>query len=796
MKVLKTTLKFITIIILLIIVLFFIYWINEKPKYKGKLKLKGLTEKVEVYFDNIGVPHIYANNQEDAYITLGYVHAQDRLWQMEAMRRIAAGRLSEIFGEDFIETDKFFLTMGIDEAAKKTIAKIDKESQAYKLSLAYLKGINQFIDEGSTPIEFSLIGITKEHYTINDIYNVFGYMSFSFSMAQKTDPLLSNLKTKLAKSYLDELAISVDPNTSTIPIYNINNDDQNQFVSKINTIVDNLPIPPFIGSNAWVIGSQKTANGKVIFNNDPHIAYSQASVWYQSHIVCPDFELYGFNLALTPFSLLGHNRQFAYGLTMFENDDIDFYAEDVNENNKLKYLIGSEYKTFSTKHKSIKVKNSKDINFSYKTSIHGPIMNNFIGFDKSNKAIAMDWIYTKFDNQMLEATYEITHSNSLDKFKKGVSKIVAPGLNVMYGDTNGNIAWFAGAKLYSHINNVNTNFILDGSNDLDDKLTYIDFKDNPQSINPPWNYVYSANNQPDKILDSIYYPGYYLSEDRAKRITDVLNNLNGIKVGDMKHLITDVTSSKVPHFIQIILTNINIDELNETEKTAFHILESWKGNFDLNEIAPTIYTKFKYLFLKNVFKDEMEENSFNQFMGTHLVKHQYNKQLESDYSIWNDNINTELQEDKHYIINKSFKDAVKQLEMQFNTPIDTWTWNKVHTVTHIHPITNKAKFLSKYLNVGPFPISGTNEVLNNQLFTLNEEGLYKVTGGPSTRRIVDFNDVENNSYAILPTGQSGNPFSKHYKDQAQKFVVGKFYNMLLNKEIIQLSEDKLIFSPK
>jgi penicillin amidase len=796
MKIIKTTLKLLIALILLITIGLFFYWSHLKPTYNGNLVLQNISEPVEVYFDNIGVPHIYANKQVDAYTALGYVHAQDRLWQMELIRRIGAGRLSEILGKDLIETDKFFLTMGIDSAADRVISQLDKNSETYKLTMAYLNGINQFIDKGPTPIEYTLVKVKKEHFTIKDIYNVFGYMSFSFAMAQKTDPFLSKLQGKLDKVYIDELSISTDPNTTMIPVYNLDSENDNNFISKLDNIMETLPISPFIGSNAWVIGAEKTAKGKVIFNNDPHIKYSQPGVWYQSHIVCPDFELYGFNLALTPFSLLGHNHDFAYGLTMFENDDIDFYAENTTENDKTTYEVDGVIKKFDFTTKTIQVKDALAVELTIKTSIHGAIMNEFIGYEDSKKDIAMDWIYTKLPNQMLEATYEITHATSLETFKQGVSKIVAPGLNVMYGDSQDNIAWFAAGKLYTHNSGADTHFVLDGANGLDDKLTYIDFKNNPQAINPPSNYVYSANNQPSKIQDSILYPGYYLPEDRAKRITDVLDDLNTISTTEMKSLITDVTSSKAPDLVKIILDNIDEENLADNEIYAYKILQAWKGDFNVNKVAPTIYTKFKYLFLKNIFKDELGEEAFEQFLNTHIVKHQYNKQIENKFSVWSDDITTKQIEDKKQIITKSFKEAIPLLEDQLGDMINEWTWDKVHIVEHSHPIGDKVNALHDLFNVGPFAINGSNEVLNNQIFHLNSKGVYKVTAGPSTRRIVDFSDVENNSFAIIPTGQSGNPFSKHYKDYAEKFVNGEFYKMLLNKDTIQQSEDKLIFKIK
>ncbi len=798
MRIVKKIAIFILSIIVILIVSLFFYKQHLKPTYKGNLKLKNISEKVEVFYDSIGVPHIYAQNQKDAYVALGYVHAQDRLWQMELVRRIASGRLSELFGKQkngvsFLDKDKFFLTLGITDKAKETIKLLDTTTQSYKLTKAYLDGINQFIDQGPTPLEFTLIGVEKEKYELLDVYNVMGYMAFSFANAHKTDPLLTNIKAKLDKTYLDELDIKVDTSATLIPSYPEGQIYTDNLVTSIDKIMDGLPIPPFIGSNAWVVGSSKTLSNKVILTNDPHIGFSQPSVWYQAHIVCPDHEMYGFNLALYPFPHLGHNRNYAYGLTMFENDDIDFYREEVNPNNKDEYLRQGEYVPFEIRQEVIKIKGGTTELFNVKVSKHGPIMNDFLVLDDKTQPIAMDWVYTKLDDEVLEGSYKLSHATNLAEFKEGVKKIHAPGLNVMYGDAKDNIAWFAAGKLYEHDNNVSTKFILDGTND--GMLTYLNFEQNPQAVNPPEGYVYSANNQTDQIAGN-YYPGYYLPEDRAKRIVNNLDKASNITIDDMKNLVNDVTSSALPDVIPEILANINLKTLKGNEILAYKILRNWDYSFELNQVAPTIYTKFKYEFIKNTFKDELGAQYFEQFLSTNLFLRQYSKQILRKTSVWSDDVNTKnIIENKQYNIIKSFRETVKFLENQHGNLINKWTWDKVHTVEYKHPIGDALSFLNINFNVGPFPTSGSNEVLNNQMFDINGTGLYNVDSGPSTRRIIDFSNVEN-SLAIIPTGQSGNVFSKHYKNQAQHYLDGKFFKMLLNKGVIQKSVDKLVISPK
>ena len=399
----KSLLKIIKIQVLACVSIFVVAWLYSRslqPTYNGELSLTNLSENVVVHFDDNGVPHINAQSQKDDYTALGYVHAQDRLWQMELIRRIAPGRLSELFGKDLLETDIFFSGLGIEEAAAIAINKLDKNSETYLLAQAYLNGVNQYIEKGKTPLEFSLVGVQKEKYTIKDIYNVFGYMSFSFAIAHKTDPLLTEIKEKLGDVYLDEL-LSSHPENLTINRTDSISKLHAKFSKSVSLIMDKMPVSPLIGSNSWVIGADKTKNGKVIFANDPHIGFSQPSVWYQNHIKTPDFEMYGFNLALMPFPLLGHNRKYAYGLTMLANDDLNFYTEENNPNNSSEYKAKEGFKKYEVLTKTIKIKDAADTTFQVKISQHGPIMNGLIKHIDEKQPIAMNWIYTKLKNEML-----------------------------------------------------------------------------------------------------------------------------------------------------------------------------------------------------------------------------------------------------------------------------------------------------------------------------------------------------------------------------------------------------------
>ena len=794
MKTRKKVLLIVLSLLAMIIMALVIYGFYLKPKYEGEVQLNNIQKETTVYFDEFGVPHIYASNSKDGMEALGYVHAQDRLWQMELMRRIAPGRLSEIFGSVALKNDKFFAGLGIEEASAVAIAKLNKNSPSYQLTMAYLDGINQYIDEGKTPIEFSLLGIQKAKFTIKDVYNIFGYMSFSFAMAQKTDPLLTDIRNKYGMNYLKDFGIDGSFNTTRIKNAKEQPQEYIAIANSVASLLDQSPIPPFVGSNSWVIAPQKTKNGKVIFANDPHIGFSQPGTWYEAHIVTPDFELYGCYLAGTPFPLLGHNREYAYGLTMFENDDIDLYQEENNPYDSSKYRTPSGFSKYDTRKKTIKVKDSADVVLNLKVSRHGPIMNDMIDGLSKDKPVAMSWIYTQQPIQILDAVYMLSHAKSKDDFHKGVALIAAPGLNVMYGDAKGNVAWWATGKLYKHNEGVNSNFILDGTTGKDDITEYLDFSKNPSAENPTWNYVYSANNQPEPI-EGFLYPGYYLPEDRAKRITQLLDPKSNWDKESVSKMIIDNTSIVAPEVVKSLISNVNYNLLSKDEKEAIVILKSWKGSADLNDVAPTIYNKWIYFYLKNTFEDELGVANFKQFLATHIMKQMVAKQIANENSLWWDNIASKrVKETRSQILSKSFKEAISSLKKQLGNSVYSWTWNRVHVLEHQHPL-GKVAALRRIFNVGPFEVSGTNEVINNQYFDYTDDAKYVVKGGPSTRRIIDFSDIEN-SWSILPTGQSGNPMSSHYSDQAELYNAGKFRKMKLNKAEIVKTSTKLVFKAK
>ncbi|MEO1449824.1 MAG: penicillin acylase family protein, partial [Bacteroidota bacterium] len=258
---------------------------DAAPDYDADRALPGLAAEVEVLYDAHGIPHIYAENERDAYRALGYIHAEERLFQMELIRRVAAGRLAEILGPDLVETDAFFRTIGLHVQAEKMAEdfRIENDVLYVQAATAYLEGINTFIEKGATPAEFAILGIPKAPFTDVDLFNVAGYMAFGFAAGFKIDPVLERLYQTHGQAYLNDLSIDYRPGTQIIPTHRPDTTQSKPTLSAaVHKALEKLPIPLLVGSNGWVIGGTKTADGQVIFANDPHIGYSQPAVWFEA----------------------------------------------------------------------------------------------------------------------------------------------------------------------------------------------------------------------------------------------------------------------------------------------------------------------------------------------------------------------------------------------------------------------------------------------------------------------------------------------------------------------------------
>ncbi|WP_299461416.1 penicillin acylase family protein [uncultured Microscilla sp.] len=842
---------------------------STKPKYTGKITLEGLQKTAKIHYDKHGVPHIGADNMEDAYFALGYAHAQDRLFQMDLMKRMGSGRLSEFFGKKTIETDRLMRTLGIAENAKASAAEFRKNPDAphYKATMAYIAGVNQFIKKGKAPAEYTILGVEREELTLEHVYHILGYMGFSFATGHRTDPLLTELNKKLGAKYLKDLRIDTADDSLKIPTYNPSGNDSlpnvntGGIASAIHDIVQQMPVATWFGSNSWVVSGKLTQSGKVLLANDTHIKYAQPSVWFEAHIEYPGFSFYGNHLAGIPFGIVGHTRHHAWGLTMLENDDIDFYTEKLNPQNSNQVWATNKWESLKIRYEVIKVKGGDNIRIRVKTSRHGPIINDVLvnkaeketaaavkpkkekkkGEEKDKKAkktklkapklkigkkkkdkkedkqedktdttakstkatrplpryetpISVYWTFTKFKNKSLEALFNLSHSKSMREVERAVSTIHAPGLNLMYGDKQGNIAWWAVAKLIKRRDSLNSKFFMDGASGKDEPLGFYKFEENPRSINPPSGFVFSANNQPEKMSDGIYYPGYYVPDHRAKRIKSWLTRTQRWNMSKMQVMITDGISAAYPHlsreFAQVLEKDVVLKtsaKKQERYQEAIAQLKDWKGEHTLESVAPTIYYKMLSHVLHKTLKDEMGTTNFNTFMGLFVMRRTIPYLMQNKNSLWWDNATTlTSKETRADIFREAFVQTMNELEQQLGKKVAKWHWKKMHTLEHKHPLGKGGFPLNRMFDVGPYAVMGGLEVINNQAFKLDHTAkAMKVKSGPAMRLIVDFGNIDK-SVSMLPTGQSGNFMSPYYSDQTELFNSGRFRETpMISRDSIQ-----------
>jgi len=774
----KRLLKILIIILAVIVAIAAWYIYNKQPQRSGEVSLNNLKAPVNVRYDERGVPHIQAQNETDMYRTLGYVHAQDRLFQMEMVRRLAQGELAAILGPKLLDTDRLFRTLGIRAHAMTYAAKMDKNTAAFKALVAYLDGINQYQNTHPTPLEFDILGISKRPFTAEDTLSVAGYMAYSFAAAFRTEPVLTYVRDQLGGKYLDVFDLDWHPEgvvPATLTASDWNGLNQLAHISQ-QALADN-GLALFEGSNAWAISGSRTSSGKPLLAGDPHIGFAVPSVWYEAHLSYPGFELYGHHQALNPVASLGHNLDFAWSITMFQNDDIDLIAEKLNPNNHNQVWYQGQWVELQSRSEQIDVKGAEPVTLTLRRSPHGLIINDALDKHIGETPIAMWWAFLETENPILEAFYQLNRADTLAKARAASEKIHAPGLNIVWANALGDIGWWAAAKLPIRPNGVNPSFILDGSSAAADKLGFVPFTANPQEENPARGYIVSANYQP--IVNSgVEVPGYYNLPARGIQLNQYLAN-NSVKWDkqNSQALQLDTGSGYAQRLLKPLLPSIQA-AANADEQALVQLLSNWNGEHNLDDIAATIFNQLVYQLAYEAMGDEMGEGFFGTLIKTRAIDFALPRLAGDPNSPWWDNRTTLVIEDRTTIVALAWQASLEHLRSTFGTNTANWQWGKAHTLTHGHPL-GQQKPLDKLFNVGEFAAPGGHETPNNLSHKIGPAP-WSVAYGPSTRRLIDFADPSQ-SLGINPVGQSGVLFDQHYQDQAQSYIDGQYHKQHFNE---------------
>ena len=755
------------------------YLYSKQPTRQGQVELGNLQGSVTVRYDERGVPHIRAENETDLYRALGYVHAQDRLFQMEAMRRLARGELAEVLGPKLLDTDKLFRSLRIRERAASYVAGLDKQSPAWKALQAYLDGINQYQDSHATPIEFDVLGIPKRPFTAEDSISVAGYMAYSFAAAFRTEPLLTYVRDQLGADYLNVFDLDWQPkgvlakgHASSAPALAAEDWKDLNTLARVSqqALIDN-GLPQFEGSNAWVIAGSHSKSAKPLLAGDPHIRFSVPSVWYEAQLSAPGFELYGHHQALVPFAFLGHNLDFGWSLTMFQNDDLDLIAEKVNPDNPDQVWYRGQWTDMVKTEQQIAVKGQAPATITLRQSPHGPIVNDALGSAAGKTPIAMWWAFLETPNPILEGFYQLNRADTLAKARAAAAKVQAPGLNIVYANAKGDIAWWASALLPKRPAGVKPGFILDGSSNQADKDGYFPFSANPQEENPARGYIVSANFQPVSPT-GMEIPGYYNLADRGQQLNRQLadKNVKWDNEANQK-LQLGTTTGYGPRLLAPLLPVLREVAGNPAEQKLIEQLAIWQGDYPLDSVSATVFNQFLFNLADAAMRDELGNDFFETLLSTRVIDAALPRLAANADSPWWDNRGTPNKETRVDTVRSAWQASMTHLKSTLGDDASGWQWGKAHTLTHGHPL-GQQKPLDRIFNVGPFAAPGSHEVPNNLSAKIGPAP-WPVTSGPSTRRLVDFADPAH-SLTINPVGQSGVPFDSHYDDQAEAYVDGMY----------------------
>jgi penicillin amidase len=473
---------------------------------------------------------------------------------------------------------------------------------------------------------------------------------------------------------------------------------------------------------------------------------------------------------------------------------MDFYREKIDPLDSDRVWFIDHWERMEGRKEVIKVKNSENVQFEVMSTRHGPIINeiNEMVDSLEQQPVSFFWTYNMFPCKALQTAYGMAHSSSIDEFRSAISMLEAPGLNITYADKDGNIAWWAVARLIERPEHVEPKLILDGWSGQDEPLGWYPFSVNPRSENPPEGFVYSANNQPDSAY-GVLHPGYYFPGLRGQRIIELLSQREKWDLVGFQEMILD---DKSPQFQETgrKITSVLPDDLNELEKQAADLLNSWNGTHQLKDIGPTIYYKLINRLQENVFQDELGEENYQVYTTTLVARRTIPYLISNHSSLWWDNINTPEIETSVDIIHQSFSESIRELSNELGIDPNQWHWEQVHLLEHQHAI-GKQKPFDQLFNVGTFGIAGGDEVINKMDFSKTSSP-YLVKSGASMRILIDLADMEN-SLSIIPTGQSGHVMSPYYKDQTDLYNSGKFRKQLMNKEnIISVTGKVLVLSPE
>jgi penicillin amidase len=783
-------------VILVAVVLFLRYQITKSfPQTTGDISVEGLSTPVQIYRDQLGVPHIFAQNDEDLMSGVGYVHAQDRLWQMELSRRAGEGRLSEAFGDRTLNFDRMFRTIGFKRLAEKLERHLHPESR--RLLLAYTRGVNSFISthKGKLPVEFDILGITPEPWTIEDCLVIVRLEAWELTMSWWIDLTLADLSIKLGEKAKEILPTYPENGPIIIPAplgrkYPFASTDLREI---------NLAYREFFGiegtgfgSNSWAVDGVKSITGKPILANDPHLTLTAPSRWYEIHVAGGSFDVAGVSIPGVPGIVIGRNRHIAWGLTNGMIDDADFYIEQMDSLHPNQYFFDGKWHDLVTWEEEIPVRGGPPDTLSIRETHRGPIVSDIHSFpmfeyemyktDYEKKfPLSLRWTGLEMSDEA-QAVFQINRAKNWKEFEDGLREFTVPGQNFIYADDQGNIGYWLAARVPIRRHPKPTTLSPGWTKDYE-WTGFIPFEKLPHIYNPSDHYIATANN---KIVNDSY--PYYLTNlweppSRIIRIKELLNERGTCSLEDFQWMQKDLVSPHARELVPYILHAFEGAEPSDDQvKKALTYLRNWDYDFRKEDVATSIFNVFFLKLLHNTYQDEMGDELFSNYLLLANVSYRVtSKLLHDSTSVWFDDVRTPERETRDDIICKSLLDAIAELRTRLGDELKTWQWGKIHQVTFEH-ILGRVPALGRVFNIGPFPTGGAATTINSGEYNLTRP--YKQLVGSSLRQIADLSD-STSLLLIITSGESGQPLNRHYDDQTQLWLNGEYHRLLMARSDIE-----------
>ncbi len=789
MKVMKWGIVVVLVLLIIVSVSIYGYLRSTLPDYTGTYQVPGLKSEVEVIRDSFGMPHIFADNDEDGYFAMGYSQAQDRLFQMDLARRAGAGRLSEILGSSLLNVDKLFRTLNSPMPIEGWQGKLSPEG--LNSLKAFAAGVNYYLenDDRPLPIEFQILGYKPEPWQVTDSIAIMLYVAWTSNYAFKTELLHAAIIEKVGEDLAKALFIDYPSGFPAIipegenPIPDIGLG----YLKTLHYASNFLGFNNGGASNSWVVGPQKSKSGHALFANDPHLNLTVPSIWYEGHLSVPGMNVSGALVAGMPFIIGGANEHVAWGVTNSHHDDADFFLEKLHPDNKDLYLFKGKWEKMKIVKTSIRVKGAKTVDYEIKVTRHGSII------DDLNKhktpyghAVAMRWAQVDFP-KAFRGYWLVNRAKSVKDIEEAAG-FAKSGQNWVYADKNGDIGFYFLGGIPKR-RNFTGELPVPGWEGKYEWDGYVPNDEQPHLRNPKQGFIVNANNK----IEPEGYPHiitkYYATPDRFMRIQELLRAKEKFGPEDFETMLDDVLIVMARDWVPLIVTSLQDRQLSNMESSALERLQQWDFGSRKNQIEASIFNVFLNYLPENTFKNRLGQDLYVYYLtgDKNIPFNVLREIIKKGGSPWFDNPDTPEIEVMNDVLAKSFKDSVRYLEKNLGDDIQKWQWGKLHTLTIYHPFGKKSKFMGKFFNLGPFPVDGSIFTVNPTYFKISK-GFQAQGGGASFRYIIDFGDPQK-SKRILPGGISGNFMSPHYDDQMQLWLEGKYRPFVLDRK--EVMKDKM-----